>query len=280
MAGTASESKTDETLGVVYCDLDGVIWRGHAPIAGAAQAVADLRSAGWRVLFVTNNSFSLLGDQEAKLDSMGIPAVGDVVTSAQSAATLVQPGETVLNCGGPGITEALVARGAVVVDVRNAVGDAAFRHNSIDAVIVGFHRDFCFDFLSTGLTCVQRGARLIGTNDDATFPTAEGELPGGGSLLASFVYATSVAPAVAGKPHGPMAALVRQAAQVTPLTRQVMVGDRPSTDGAFAHELKIPYAQVWSGVLAPCSGPVDGIDFALTGNDIGDIARQLLVTPL
>ena len=280
MAGTASESKTDETKGVVYCDLDGVIWRGHAPIVGAAEAVADLRSAGWRVLFVTNNSFSLLADQEAKLDSMGIPAVGDVVTSAQSAATLVQPRETVLNCGGPGITEALVARGAVVVDVRDAVGDASFRHHDIDAVIVGFHRDFCFDFLSAGLTCVQRGARLIGTNDDATFPTAEGELPGGGSLLASFVYATSVVPSVAGKPHGPMAALVRKAAHVTSSTRQVMVGDRPSTDGAFAQELDIPYAQVWSGVLAPCEGPIDGIEFALTGIDIGDIARQLLVTPL
>ena len=265
--------------GVVYCDLDGVIWRGHAPIAGAADAIGSLRSAGWRVLFVTNNSYSLIADQEAKLDAMGIPATGDVVTSAQSAATLVQPGETVLNCGGPGITEAVRARGGVVVDVRDAVGDSAFRHRGIDAVVVGFHRDFCFDFLSVGLTCVQRGARLIGTNDDATFPTAEGELPGGGSLLASFVYATGVTPFVAGKPHAPMAALVKNAAQVSPSTPQVMVGDRPSTDGAFARQLGVRYAQVWSGVLAPCVGPVDGVDFSLTGNDIGDIAQQLLVSP-
>ncbi len=37
-------------------DLDGVVWLADQPIAGAAGAVARLRAAGHRVLFVTNNS--------------------------------------------------------------------------------------------------------------------------------------------------------------------------------------------------------------------------------
>ena len=56
---------------------------------------------------------------------------------------------------------------------------------------------------------MRNGARLIGTNDDATYPTPDGPIPGGGAILASIVTASGVAPIVAGKPHEPMAALVR-----------------------------------------------------------------------
>ena len=38
---------------------------------------------------------------------LGIPADGDVLTSAMAAARLVEPGERALVCGGPGIAEAL-----------------------------------------------------------------------------------------------------------------------------------------------------------------------------
>ena len=97
----------------MLCDLDGVIWLAHQPIAGSVEAVARLRSSGRRVVFVTNNSSARIGEQEAALAAIGIPAGGDVLTSAVAAATLVEPGERVLVCGGPGITEAVTARGAV-----------------------------------------------------------------------------------------------------------------------------------------------------------------------
>ena len=66
-------------------------------------------------MFVTNNSSALVADQEAALAAVGIPATGDVLTSAMAAAALVEPGERVLVCGGPGIAEALGARGAIAV---------------------------------------------------------------------------------------------------------------------------------------------------------------------
>ncbi|HKX70670.1 MAG TPA: hypothetical protein VJM75_05550, partial [Acidimicrobiales bacterium] len=93
-------------------DLDGVVWLAEQPIDGAAAAVERLRARGDRVLFATNNSWARLEDQEAKLDRMGIPAAGDVVTSAMAAATLVHAGERVLVCGGPGVVQAVGARGA------------------------------------------------------------------------------------------------------------------------------------------------------------------------
>jgi HAD superfamily hydrolase (TIGR01450 family) len=222
-------------------DLDGVVWLSERPVPGSVAAVARLRSAGERVLFVTNNSSVRLGDQEAKLERLGIPAHGDVVTSALAAARLVEPGERVLVCGGPGITEAMAARGALPVPD----GDA-------EVVAVGFHRDFDYERLRVAVRAIQRGARLLATNDDATYPTPEGPIPGGGAIVAAIAYAAGVAPTVAGKPHRPMADLVRSL--VTGVG--TVVGDRPDTDGAFAVNLGYRFALVLTGVTRAEDLPV------------------------
>jgi HAD superfamily hydrolase (TIGR01450 family) len=221
----------------VLCDLDGVVWLAHQPIPGSAEAVARLRAHGHRVLFVTNNSSARVAEQEAALARVGIPAVGDVLTSSMAAAQLLQPGESALVCGSVGIVEALEARGVTVLD-----------EGPVDAVVVGWHRDFTYDGLRRAATAVMRGARLIGTNDDATYPTPDGPIPGGGSILAAVSTAAGVSPVVAGKPHAPMAALVREAVGADAAGDAVMVGDRPSTDGLFARRLGCRYAHVRSGV--------------------------------
>jgi HAD superfamily hydrolase (TIGR01450 family) len=223
-------------------DLDGVIWLAGEAIPGAADAVGRLRADGERVCFVTNNSSQRIGDQESKLASFGIPAEGDVLTSAMAAALLLEPGQTALVCAGPGVEEALGRRG-----VR------AVREGDADAVIVGFHLDFDYERLRVAHAAVARGARLIGTNDDATYPTPEGPIPGGGAILAAVATACAVDPTVAGKPYAPMAGLVRELAGDGP---HVVVGDRPSTDGEFAVTLGAPFGLVLSGVTTTADLPV------------------------
>jgi len=223
-------------------DLDGVVWLGDQPIPGAAEAVGTLRARGERVLFATNNSFARLAEQEAKLERFGIPAHGDVLTSAMAAARLVEAGERALVCGGPGIAEALEGRGATPV-----------RDGDADAVVVGFHRDFDYERLRVAVRAVQRGARLIATNDDATYPTPDGLIPGGGAIVAAVAYASGVRAVVAGKPHAPMADLVREAGGET----GTVVGDRPETDGAFARTLGYRFALVLSGVTHETDLPVE-----------------------
>jgi HAD superfamily hydrolase (TIGR01450 family) len=222
-------------------DLDGVVWLGDAAISGAAAAVDRLRADGERVLFATNNSFSPVADVEAKLARVGIPARGDVVTSSMAAAQLVEPGERVLVCGGPGIAEAVRGRGAVAVS-----------QGAADAVVVGFHRDFDYERLRVAAQAVWDGARLIATNEDATYPTPAGPIPGGGAIVASVAYAAGLDPVVAGKPHAPMATLVRHLGGDV----GTMVGDRPETDGAFAGALAYRFALVLTGVTSRDDLPV------------------------
>ena len=121
----------------------------------------------------------------------------------------------------------------------------AFGGSRVDAVVVGVHRDFDYERLRVASNLVRAGARLIGTNDDATYPTPDGQIPGGGAILAAVAYASGAEPVVAGKPYQPMADLVIELVGGGP---HVMVGDRPSTDGLFAERLGATFAHVRTGV--------------------------------
>jgi HAD superfamily hydrolase (TIGR01450 family) len=280
-------------------DLDGVVWLGAEPIPGAVDAVLRLRAAGERVLFLTNNSSAPIGDYVAKLVGLGIPAdAGDLLTSAQAAARMLEPGTTALVCGGPGVDEALRARGVATV-----------RDGRADAVVVGWHTDFDYARLTAAFRAVNAGARLIGTNDDATYPTADGLLPGGGSILASVETAAGIVAEIAGKPHAPMAALVQErlaldgtqaldsterldsteqldsseqldsteqfdSTEQPDTVHSILVGDRMSTDGLMAARLHLPFALVLSGVTTAADLPVTPAP-AFVADDLWRLVRQL-----
>lgn len=250
-------------MGWVF-DLDGVVWLGDEPIAGSREAVSALLAGGADVLFVTNMSAVPVAEVEAKLARHGIDGRGRVVTSALAAASLVEPGSRVLVCAGAGVREALEERGATVVTTGPA-----------DAVVVGYHREFDYERMTVAARAVWGGARLIATNDDATYPTADGLLPGGGAILASIVTATGVAAEVAGKPNRPITDLVRGRLGPT----GVMVGDRLDTDGGFATALGYRFALVLTGVTtradlaAAASSGLTAPD--LVASDAAEVVREL-----
>ena len=253
---------------VVLCDLDGVVWLAHQPIPGSVRAIASLREAGIRVVFVTNNSFSTYEEQVAALGSIGISAAGDIVTSAMSAATAMKSDWRVLVCGGRGLIEE-VSR--VTKDVVVAYSEP-MASGDFDAVVVGFHREFNYKVLTDALTAVRGGALLIGSNDDPTYPTPNGPIPGGGSILAAIEKASGVTPTVTGKPYGPMAKLVRElCGDVTP-EEMVMIGDRSDTDGGFARTLGSRFAMVLSGVMTAA----DAVDADIVAPDLSAVAEILL----
>ena len=254
-------------------DLDGVVWRGDVPVPGSIAAINRLRSVGERVLFLTNNSSATIDGYVTKMAAMGLVTTADeICSSAQASAQLVESGETALVCGGPGIVEALQARGV------RCVADA---QPGIDVVVVGWHREFTFDRLTQAFDAVRTGARLIGTNDDPTYPTAHGELPGGGALVAAVAYATGVAPIYGGKPHEPAARLVfrRLGMSDDPTEAErrqlLVVGDRPSTDGLMATTMGARFGLVLSGVTTSADLPVDPIP-NVVGADLASLVSSEL----
>ena len=238
-------------MGWVF-DLDGVVWLGDQVIPGAPEALAGLRAAGEPLVFVTNNSYVPRLDVAAKLTRFGIdPGAdgADVVTSAMAAATLVQPGAR----------DELERRGAVVVE-----------HGSADAVVVGYDPGFDYDRMRVAVAAVREGARLVATNDDATYPTPTGVIPGGGAILASVVTGSGTAATVAGKPYAPMTDLVRSLVG----TEGVAVGDRPDTDGRFARALAFRFALVLSGVTRAEDLPVEP-EPEVVAADLAELVRVL-----
>jgi HAD superfamily hydrolase (TIGR01450 family) len=229
-------------------DCDGVVWLGDELIPGSAEAVAELRGRGVRVVFLTNNSYPRRSDHVAKLASLGIPTEPeDVLSSAMACAQLLQPGERALVLGGPGIVEELTARGVSTV---TPVSD---RPDKVDAVVVGFDPHFDFAALATATRALRAGARLVGTNDDATYPSPDGVLPGAGSLLAAVARGGGAEPVVAGKPYPPTVRLVKERVGDVDLA----VGDRASTDGLLARALGTRFGLVLTGVTPAGHGPLD-----------------------
>lgn len=231
--------------GLVVCDLDGVVWLSQQVLPGAAPALEAWRAAGLEVVFLTNNSSIRVADVVRRLGSAGIEAAeGDVLTSATAAAALLArglpAGSRVLACAGPGVAEALDRAGFRVV------GSAP-----CEAVVVGWHTTFDFEALHRASAAVRDGARFVATNLDATYPTADGLLPGNGALVAAVAVAAGAEPEVAGKPEPPTVDAVRRRAGDR---RGVVVGDRPSSDGALARELAWPFALVESRVAATEEG--------------------------
>ena len=241
-------------------DLDGVIWLGNEPIPGASDAVRRLQKHGAEVLFVTNMSRLTEAEQEAKLAGHGIDATGSVVTSAMAAGQLINPGDRVLVIGGPGIDEAVIKRGGSVV-----------KHHPAEAVIVGIDPDFNYDELARAMTAVRGGARLIGTNHDPTYPTAEGLKPGGGAIVAAIATAAETEPVFAGKPNATAAELVKERLG----DRGLMVGDRPDSDGLFATALGYDFGLVLSGVTKAENLPVEPTP-AMVADDLASLVATRL----
>ena len=105
---------------------------------------------------------------------------------------------------------------------------------------------------------VRAGARLLATNDDATYPTPAGPIPGGGAILAAVAAASRRRrrPSPASRTRRwPTSCGIGSGATGT------MVGDRPDTDGRFARALGYRFALVLSGVT-------DDEDEAVTRPDV------------
>lgn len=247
-------------------DLDGVVWRGSALLPGADRAVRRLLDAGVNVVFCTNHACSPQYKRD-QLDALGVPAA-PVVTSAEAAAASCEPGSTVLALGDPTLLDCLVGAGLDTVDVWDLPDGAA-----VDAgtVVVGATPRWDRSRIGMIADAVRSGARFLATNDDPTYPVSGRLLPGNGALVAAVETAAGRAAEVTGKPHASMASLlVRRHGPV-----DVVVGDKPETDGELARRLDASFALVLSGVTAATDLPLEPAP-SVVAPDFASLVDQLL----
>jgi glycerol 3-phosphatase-2 len=228
---------------VALLDLDGVVYRGADPVAGAPEALAAARAAGMRMAFVTNNASRTPQQIVAHLGELGVPAQPDeVVTSAHAAATLaverLGPGGRVFVVGGDGLRDAVAGVGLVLVERYDAVP-------APQMVVQGFSPDLRYEDLAQAALAVAAGADWVATNADATLPTSRGLQPGNGTLVAAVAAAAGRQPVVAGKPER---ALVDEAVRRSGAQHPLMVGDRLDTDIAGAVRAELDSLLVLTGV--------------------------------
>ena len=247
-------------------DVDGVVWLAGTAILGSPEAIHRLRAAGQQVVFLSNNSGPTVAEYTAALRKAGVPAeAGDLVTSAQAAASMLEPGQRAAVVGADGIHEALGERGVEVVPASAAP----------DAVVVGRSVVLDYDELAAAASAIRQGARFVATNTDATYPTGSGPLPGAGAVVAFVATASGKQPEVAGKPHKPVADLVR--ARFGP--PRVMIGDRLDTDGAFATAVGAPFALVLSGSSTRADLAAADPQPDIVADDLAHAVDQLLSDP-
>jgi glycerol 3-phosphatase-2 len=236
-----TELALDQLFDVALLDLDGVVYRGHDPVAHAAQALARVRQSGMRLSFVTNNALRPPEEVARRIAAAGVEAdPQDVATSAQAAARLLAEqlpaGAKVLVAGGEGLRLALRERGLVPVSRAD---------ESPAAVVSGYDPELTYARLAEAVLAIFAGAPWIASNTDVTVPTERGLLPGAGATVAFITAATKVVPQVAGKPQR---ALHEEATSRSGAKRPLVVGDRLDTDIEGANGVGAPSLLVLTGV--------------------------------
>ncbi|MBI4399746.1 HAD-IIA family hydrolase [Candidatus Micrarchaeota archaeon] len=221
-------------------DLDGVIYLGETVIEGAAGAIELLRKQGKKIMFMTNNSTNSRVGFCKKLSRMGIRVnVDEVLTSSHATAIWLKNNYhegRVLVVGERGLREELRDTGFEIKGVN------------VDFVVVGLDRKFDYEKLKSACFALQKGAVFISTNQDATYPTEKGILPGGGAMVSALETCSGRKVFVdIGKPNRYMLDIALKEMRLKE-GEVVFIGDRVDTDVAMAKKVGVVSVLVLSGI--------------------------------
>ena len=225
-------------------DMDGVIWRGDAPIGDLPATFERIQARGIKYVFATNNSTKTSEQYVEKLRGFGVWAEPwQVVTSSQSAANAVAQkftrGTKVFMIGEDGLRLPLEQKGFEILSLENAP--------EAQVVIMGYDRAISFQKAVEATLLIRKGIPFYATNMDKTFPTSRGQVPGAGAWASVIMTATNVEPIVAGKPF-PFLMELSLEKLGTKKEETLVVGDRLETDIAAGQAIGCPCAAVLSGV--------------------------------
>jgi glycerol 3-phosphatase-2 len=252
---------------LVIFDLDGVVYRGGEPIAGAAALVAALHATGRLVRFATNNSMATRQSYVERLAAQGIATdVDEIVTSTWATIEHLRAHEpdvrTILAIGADGMLAELHAAGYEAVHARDAAPAEWWGEplaGRYDAVVAGLDTTIDYRTLGIAASAIRQGARFVATNADVRYPMPGGFVPGAGAIIAALRTASGVEPLIIGKPQPAMFQAILSSTGV-PAGNALVIGDNPDSDVVAARRAGIR-------VLLMLTGIADAAHAATLGGD-------------
>jgi glycerol 3-phosphatase-2 len=222
-------------------DLDGCVWIGDQPTEGVLGALDELRAAGKRVAYATNDPRSATEEYVARLWKIGVKAsVRDVVTVGGALQHLLaerRAGQTVFVIGTAALRKHVADAGCKLLNGTDLASRA-------EVVVVGGTEQFVYDDLRNAALAVRRGADFLATARDPTYPQPDGLWPGTGAILAAVEVASERRAEIVGKPEPQ---LLLTALDRLGEGRTLSVGDRIDTDLRAAAAAGVDGALVLTG---------------------------------
>ncbi len=178
-------------------DLEGTLYSGGAAIAGAAEAVARLRSRGVPFRLVTNTTSRSRRMLMERLTAFGFDVRADELLTATLA------GVELVRAAGFARVAPFVPAGALEdmarLDLRG--GTSGRPHAAADVVVVGdLGERWTFALLQEAFEQVAAGAALVALSRDRYYRQGERLALDAGPFVAALEYATGASAALAGKP--------------------------------------------------------------------------------
>jgi HAD superfamily hydrolase (TIGR01458 family) len=250
----------------VLLDVDGVLHDGRAPIAGAREAVAELRERTDGLAFLTNTTTRSRGGILGQLRDFGFDVADEeLVTPA---------GIAVAACHDRGLQRvALLVSDALREDLGD-LEDVALDARPQAVLLADTGHGFDVPTLNGAFRALMDGAQLIALGHNRYYARPEGLIMDVGAWSAALEYAADTEALVVGKPSEAFFAAALDAIGV-PAEQALMVGDDVEADVGGALEAGMRGVLVRTGKYRPELVESSGWRPTATVDSIADVPELL-----
>ena len=226
-----------DTKGFVF-DMDGTLVlgdthnKGLQPLPGAVEMLQHLHALSVPYVVMTNGTIRTPGEYAPKLSALGFPVDESIMLTPSSVAAdyfVQHKFKRIMVLGNEGVWRPLTDAGLEVVP--STTQDPG----PVDAIYIGWYREFGFADMEAACNAVWQGARLFSASDAPFFAAANGRGIGTSCAIAAAIKAiTGKRAKVLGKPS--MEALRCAAGRMNVNVKELaVVGDDPDIEITMAH---------------------------------------------
>ncbi len=223
-------------------DLDGTIYRGEHLITDADLVINNLKSAGKKIVFVSNKTTGTVNDYFHLLRNWGL----NIEESEIINSTLVV--KNYLSNNFDKETFFAIGEESFINEIKNSSLNFSTDPGEIKIILITLDRTLNYKKLEIAAQALENGARFFAANIDDTCPVDNGEVLDAGSIISALEKRTHRKLELHfGKPSEFMFNEIKSRLNFNP-DNTLLIGDRIETDIAMGNKFGIDTALVSTGV--------------------------------